>query len=302
MYEDLSSLISRLREMVDDDNPQKGYWKEVWSLIKEISAGFKTTRFPTKQEREESWNRFQELVQEAKARGEADRARVAEQEKNWDKRKRKSDEARSEILVKTHYTRPSTGIEQAIAAPILLPIQMVDAILRKILGLEDLDARKEELLSCNKAMREAWDLFGEHKADLLPADKAHIYKTLSDAQARLDAAWADYKEEGNRLWRMKQEAWERRQKEREEKHQQFVERVNANIEKLEGNLEKAKEALERHESRLEKLREDYENAWSDSFKERCSGWIDECEEKVRDIQASIERMEGWLDEERSKLR
>lgn len=100
MYEDLSSLISRLREMVDDDNPQKGYWKEVWSLIKEISAGFKTTRFPTKQEREDAWNRFQELVQEAKARGEADRARVAEQEKNWDKRKRKSDEARSEILVK----------------------------------------------------------------------------------------------------------------------------------------------------------------------------------------------------------
>jgi chromosome segregation ATPase len=204
--------------------------------------------------------------------------------------------------VKAHYTRPSTGIEQAIAAPILIPIQMVDAILRKILGLEDLDARKEELLSCNKAMREAWDLFGEHKADLLPADKAQIYKTLSDAQARLDAAWADYKDESNRLFRLKQEAWERRQKEREEKHQQFVERVNANIEKLEGNLGKAKDALERNENRLEKLREDYENAWSDSFKERCSGWIDECEEKVRDIQSSIERLEGWLDEERSKLR
>lgn len=302
MYEDLSSLLARLREMVDEDSPQKGYWKEVWSLIKAISAGFKTTRFATKQEREEAWNRFQELVEEAKARGEADRARIAEQEKNWDKRKRKSDEARSEILIKTHYTRPSTGIEQAIAAPILLPIQMVDAILRKILGLEDLDARKEELLSCNKAMREAWELFSEHKAELLPADKAHIYKTLSDAQARLDAAWAEYKDEGNRLWRMKQEAWERRQKEREEKHQQFVERVNANIQKLEGNLEKAKEALERHESRLEKLREDYENAWNDSFKDRCSGWIDECEEKVRDIQSSIERLEGWLDEERSKLR
>ncbi len=302
MYEDLSSLISRLREMVDEDSPQKGYWKQVWSLIKEISAGFKTTRFPTKQEREEAWRRFQELVEEAKARGEADRARIAEQERNWEKRKRNSDQARSEILVKAHYTRPSTGIEQAIAAPILLPIQLVDAILRKILGLEDLDARKEELLSCNKAMREAWDLFGELKADLLPADKAQIYKTLSDAQARLDAAWADYKEEGNRLWRLKQEAWERRQKEREEKHQQFVERVNANIQKLEGNLEKAKDALERHESRLEKLREDYENAWSDSFKERCSGWIDECQEKVSDIQASIERLEGWLDEERSKLR
>jgi len=302
MYENLQSLISQLCEMIGDDKPQKGYWKEVWSLIKEISAGFKATRFATKQEREEAWNLFQELVQQAKIRGEVDRARIAEQEKNWDKRRRQSDQARSKILVKAHYTRPSTGIEQAIVGPILLPLQMVDALLRKILGLEDLDARKEELLSCSRSMREAWDAFTEHKADLLPGDKAQMYKTLSDAQARLDAAWADYKEGANRLWRLKQEAWELRQKQREEKHQLFVERVNANIQKLEGNLEKAKDALDRNETRLEKLRDDYDNAWSDGFKERCSEWIDQCEEKIANIQASIDRLEGWLNEERTKLR
>src|ERR1043166_3449643 len=218
MYQDLHSLIARLREMVETENPQKGYWKETWSLINEISADIKKTHFATKQERQETWNRFQVLVQEAKTRSERDRVRIAEREKNWQNRRAKSDRARSEILVKTHYTRPSTGIEQAIAAPILVPIQTAEALLRKILGLADLDARKEELLSCNNAMREAWELFSEHKANLLPDDKAQTYKTLSDAQARLDAAWADYKEEGNRLWRLKQEAWERRREEREEKH------------------------------------------------------------------------------------
>ncbi|HWQ90336.1 MAG TPA: hypothetical protein VN673_01600 [Clostridia bacterium] len=302
MYEDLSSLISRLHGMVDEESPQKGYWKQVWSLIKEISAGFKTTRFATKQEREEAWKRFQELVEEAKARGEADRVRIAEQETNWEKRKRESDHARSEILVKTHYTRPSTGIEQAIAAPILLPLQMVDAILRNILGLEDLDARKEELLSCSKTMRESWDLFNERKADLLPGDKAQLYKVLSDAQERLDAAWAAYKDESNRLFRLKQEAWERRKQERDEKHRLFVQRVTENISKLEGKLESATSALARHEARLEKLRDDLDNAWNDDFKERCSGWIEECEAKISDIQESVGRMTSWIDEERAKLR
>ena len=167
--------------------------------------------------------------------------------------------------------------------------------------MEDLDIVKEELQSCSAHMREAWQLFTESKSDLLPADKAHIYKLLSDAQARLDAAWAHWKDEKNRLFTLKKEAWERRQQEREEKHQHFVERVTANIEKLEAKLEGAKSALERHEAHLEKLRDDYNNAWSDNFGERCSGWIEECEEKVADIQASIERMETWLSEERAKL-
>ncbi len=301
-YQELNDLIVRLRDLVEEANPRKGYWKELWSLARQISDGFHSTRFLTRADKDQAWTEFQAIREEANQRSAADRARIEEQQKQWENRQHRSSEIRSKLIVKTAHTRPSTEIERAIAAPILLPIQLIDAALRKILGLEDLDAVKEELQFCSEHMREAWQLFTEGKSDLLPADKAYIYKLLSDAQARLDAAWSHWKDEKSRLFTLKKEAWERRKQEREEKHQQFGERVTANIEKLEAKLEGAKSALERNEAHLEKLRDDYNNAWSDSFRERCSEWIEECEEKAGDIQASIERMETWLSEERSKLR
>lgn len=301
-YQELNDLITRLRALVEESDPQKGYWKELWAFVREISDGFRAARFPSRAERDEAWAKFHALREQANQRSATERARIEERKKQWETRQQRSSEARSKIIIKTAHTRPSTEIERAIAAPILLPIQLIDAALRKILGLEELDAVKEELQFCSQHMREAWQLFTEMKGEMLPADKAHIYKVLSDAQARLDAAWARWKDDSNRLFTLKKEAWERRKQEREEKHHQFVERVTANIEKLEGKLESAKSALERHEARLEKLRDDYNNAWSDGFRERCSGWIEECEEKIADIQASIEKMETWLGEERAKLR
>jgi predicted nucleic acid-binding Zn-ribbon protein len=81
-----------------------------------------------------------------------------------------------------------------------------------------------------------------------------------------------------------------------------VERVEANISKLEGKLESAKTALDRQETHLDKLRDDYSNAWNDKFRERCSEWIEQGEEKISDIKEHIDRLETWLDEERSKIK
>ena len=301
-YSQLNALIDQLRDAVEETEPRKGYWSELWALARQIQAEFKGTRYPTNADRTEAWNRFNELRDNARQRSESNRARMEANESSWEKKTKASSQARSAVERKVYHTRPTTDFERALAAPILLPIQMVDAILRNILGMEQPDEVKEDLLSCNKYMREAWDLFGRSKDALLPADKAQTYKSLSEAQARLDSAWAAWKDQSNRIWRLKREQWEIRKQERDEKHRLFVQRVTENITKLEGKLESATSALARHEARLEKLREDLDNAWSDSFKECCSEWIEECEKRISDIQESISRMDGWIDEERAKLR
>lgn len=50
-----------------------------------------------------------------------------------------------------------------------------------------------------------------------------------------------------------------------------------------------------------RLRDDYSSARSDGFRDRCGQWIDEEEDRIRDIESSIDRIGGWLQEERGKL-
>ena len=301
-YKELDDLIEQLKEAVEEGDPQKGYWKELWALVKRIGAGFKGTRYPSNEDKNKAWSRFRELREQASARSESDRARVEEQKKEWEKRKEQSLKTRCKVEGKSTQARPLSSLERGVGNIILAPLLLVEAILRDIFGLEKLDQIKEELLNCNAKMREAWELFNTHKGDLLPGDKAQTYKSLIAAQERLDRAWADWKARNNEFYEANREVWKRKQREYEEKHQQFVERVEANISKLESRLGKAKTALERQEANLDKLRDDYANAWSDGFRERCSEWIDECEEKISDIKADIDKVETWIDEERAKLR
>jgi hypothetical protein len=301
-YKELDALIEQLKEAVEDNDPQKGHWKELWALAKQIGSGFKETRYPTKSDKDDAWNRFQELREQASARSDEDRTRIEKQKQEWEGRQERSSQARSKVEGRAAQTRPLSGIEQAIGGIILAPILLVDAILRDILGLEQLDQVKEELLSCNAKMWEAWDLFSQHKNDLLPGDKSKTYETLFAAQERLNQAWADWKSRNNLLFEARREERKRKQREYEEKHQRFVERVEANISKLEGKLESAKAALDRQETHLDKLRDDYSNAWNDKFRERCSEWIEQGEEKISDIKEHIERLETWLEEERSKIK
>ena len=44
------------------------------------------------------------------------------------------------------------------------------------------------------------------------------------------------------------------------------------------------------------------SAWSDGYRERVEGWIDEEEHAIDDIEAQIRQVEDWLEEDRSKLR
>ena len=304
-YRELEKMIDQLRVQVHSTDPHKGYWKELWALVRQVGGGFKGARYDTREEKDAAWQRFQELCAEAKRKGDESKREMEVRQKEWEQRKSRSERARSSIEGRASGSQPLSGFERAICDMVLAPLTIMAHVVNTLLGLREkteFEKAREELHQCSAKMKEAWRAFSEHKRELLPADKAHCFQTLTDAQEKLNDAWTRLKHAQDQFYTARRAAHEQRQQEWEEKQRGFRERVSANIDKLEGNLAKARSALSRQESHLDKLESDYSSAWNDSFRDKCSGWIDEAKDKIADIRSSIDRMETWLEEERGKLR
>ena len=310
-YQELDALISELQGLVEETSPQKGYWKQLWNLVGEIGRGFKGTRYPSRGDKDGAWKRFESLVEQAKARSAENKERIREREREFERRKNRSERARRTIEGQAAGARPLSGFERGIADIFLLPLTLAERLFEALIGIKaksELEQIHDELRLCGQRLKDAWRAFSDSKDAMLPGDKAQVYQTLTKAQERLNLAWdrwkaakGEFREAQQRLWEAKQQEWEERRREREIKHQQFAGRARENVRKLEDKLDNARNALSRHEAHLDKLRGDYDSAWSDSFRDRCSGWIDECEGKISSIREHIERLEGWIDEERRKL-
>jgi len=294
-YTDLNDMIEGLRSAVEDDTSQRGYWANLWSLVGNIKARFREVRYPTNAQKQDAWKRLEGLIRQARDRSERERRDRDKKQKAWEEKVARSDQARGRLSSKVAASTPVNELERMIATVVLAPLILLENILRDVLGLEQLDEVHEDLKKCSAALRQAWQFFNETKGVLLPAAKHSAYEELSKAQNRLNAAWDRWKDAKNRAHEERRRAWQARQADRRR-------RIEANIDKLEAKLDKAEGALSRSRAHLSTLESDYESAWSDSFKERCQDWINEEETRMRDIEASIDKMRGWLDEERDKLR
>ena len=301
---DLDELIDRLEGLVHLDHPEKGYWKEVWSLVKEIGGSFKETRYESKADKDLAWDRFQGLCREAKERSSSNQAEIEKRNRDWQERSDRSGSARRRIEVAAGSSVPASGLDKLLGEMIFLPLTLVRRVIDSLLdpsGNSQFDEARAELLQCNATMKRAWDIFKENSRDLLPDDRSKCFEILKEAQDRLNAAWAELKSSQDRFYAERRTAHAEKQREWERRQADFRSHVIANIEKIEGNIDKAENALERKKSHLDKLEDDYRNAWNDKFRDKCSDWIDEAKNRIADIEESIERMKRWLSEERGKL-
>jgi hypothetical protein len=274
---ELDNLIEDLRGIVEESEPQKGYWRNLWALVREIGAGFKGIRYPTREDREVAWSQYQELIAQAKQRSEDEKER--------------SRITLESIQSMADSSRPASddgGFD--LFAIFLLPLTIAVAAVEAIFGateLDELNPIREELKKCNSQLQEAWRLFNERKHEMLPGDRQKAWESLQEAKQKIDEGWDQWKEKNTEI--------------RERKNREWRERIEANIEKLEGQLDKARAALERQQSHLEDLNEKYSEARGDGYRSRVSQWIDECEEKIESIKESIDRLEQWLSDARDKL-
>jgi hypothetical protein len=276
-HEDLSAKIRKLDSKVAAAKPFFGVFlthqgNDVFELIKEIQEDFKSgIRYPTKAERDEAWQTFFNL------REDAYRIRNEQYEQ-------KSRQHYDEI---GHYLRDAywNAFEDAIG---------------DIITLNLMKTTKEDMKWKGQQLREAGQLLSKHKHEMTKEHKAEIHERIVKIRENHDVFWERYREyqkEKQQIYEQKKQAWEEGQARR----QHAKERIQANIEKNKESLRKAEDALDRQKQHRRKLEDDIASAYSDSFRERAEGWLDECNDKITDIEDSIQRLESWIQEGRDKL-
>lgn len=288
---EIDGLLDELETTVDSITPLQTKWKPVWDQIRAIAASFKGSRYPSRQEREEAWTRFQSLI-----------GRVREVQAKEDRLRESmsgvSERHKYEILAKARDAIPAgNGFAEGLASVFLAPIGLAGALLNRFLPGPQVDETKEMLKACSEALSEGWALLSRHKVEMLGHDKQEAFEALTKAKESLQYAWDQWKEAQQKAYEARCQARE----EREARHTVLRERVESHIEKLEQWLERLLEILTKREAHLEELREKRDSAWNDGFRERVEGWIDEEEENIRGIKEKIERVEGWLEEAREKV-
>jgi len=277
----IEALLDSLEALVDEAEGKRGKWKDVWSEIRSIGQEFKESRFPTVQDRQTAWSRFQSIVARVKACQEQAmheiEGRVGESERHLEQIRSYAWEA-----------TPSSASADALLAIFTGGLSvLVKEGVQAILG--PFDERKLELQRCNKAMKEGWAYLSENKTAMLGKHKQEAFNALKNASDSLEAAWDAWKrgrrEAIDRFRAEKQAAWEARKA----KQETWETKMRENISTLEERLGRLESALDHRESNLSKLEGMRDSAWSDSYRERVDGWIDEEQERINGIKEKIIR-------------
>lgn len=291
---EIEALVDSLKALVDEAEGERGKWKDVWSDIKSIGQSFKESRFPTVQDRQAAWNRFQSIVARVKASQERAREEV-------EKRVNESKYHLEQILSYAERATPSSGSADALLAIFTGGLSVLIKLgLDAILG--PFDERKFELQKCNETMKEGWAYLSKNKTAMLGKHKQEAFNALKAASDSLTAAWDTWRGERQRAIDQfraeKQVTWETRQANRED----WEARMRENITKLGAGLDRLESALNRRQSNLSKLEGMRDSAWSDSYRERVDGWIDEEHERIAEIKEKINQTKEWISDAEAKLR
>jgi len=269
----LRGRVERLADQLRGDHASLR-WGEIWGEIKALSQELKSARFNTKEERDEAWARFQDIVgdvkiiQETQKRKQHEREIVSESHKKW-------------ILHYVHRAHPVTGIIS----------DLIDAganVIGQFLPGGETDQKKDELQSCSENLHRARQELSEKKGEMLGRDKHEVFEAIKEAQEALNAAWERWREAKSAAHAARQSAWR--------------ERIMHRIANLEERLSTLYDKLSKAESHLAELESKRASAWNDSFRDRVDGWIAEAQDRIDGLRGKVREVEGWLDEERGKLR
>jgi chromosome segregation ATPase len=291
---EIEALLDSLETLVDEAEGKRGKWKDVWGEIKSVGQAFKESMFPTAQDRQSAWNRFQSIIANVKAGQEKAKEIVEE-------RVRESKYHLEQILSYAERATPPSGSADALLAictgglSVLIKVG-IDAILGPF------DDRKFELQKCNEAMKEGWAYLSKNKATMLGNHKQEAFDALKSASDSLTAAWDTWRRERqgaiDQFRAEKQAAWEARQAKREA----WEMRIRDNISNLKDRLDRLESALDHRQSNLSKLEDMRDSAWSDSYRDRVDDWISDEHERIADIERKIDQIKGWVSDMEAKLR
>ncbi|HOL72869.1 MAG TPA: hypothetical protein PLA43_20495 [Bryobacteraceae bacterium] len=290
----IEALLDSLRSLADAAEGKTAKWSDVWEEIRNIGKAFKESRFPSPEDRQAAWDRFQSIVARVKECQKRARQEVSE-------RISQSERHLEHIRSYAFKATPSSDSADAILAIATGGLSLVIKLgMEAILG--PFDERKLELDRCSKALKEGWAYLSQNKAEMLGKHKKEAFDALSSASDSLGSAWDTWKtgrqQAIEHYRREKRAAWEARQAKREA----WETRMRDNRAKLEDRLDRLEGALERRRSHLSELHDMRSTARSDSYRDRVDGWISEEEERIAEIEQKIDQVKEWISEIDAKLR
>lgn len=262
---DLDNKIDLLASQFDYSYSNKCNYKELWSTIKEISSDFKNTSYPSSDKRNESWMKFQAIIQRVKDR----------QANEYEKRNNLIAESSSH-LYKLESLADSAGpisglydvaLFVATGGLSLITKMALEALLGKS------DEEHERLRERSEIMKTAWNYLSDHKTKMTGRDKAKAYELLQKTGSQLDSDWQRWKVQRNKI---------------------FITR----LEKAECKLE---EALSHRQEHLDELISKYENARPGNYRDRVEDWIDKERDNIANIEAKLDNVRVKLSEIRAAL-
>jgi len=142
----------------------------------------------------------------------------------------------------------------------------------------------EDMKALGRVLRDAGELLSKYKMEMFGEHKQECFQAIGDMRAVHDA------------W------WEMLKGHRSQRQEDFQQRVRANLEKNYERHRKATDALHRVRAHADDLRDKISSAWNDDFRDRATEWLSEAEDKITDIENSIQEIEGWIHEDEQKLR
>ncbi|MFH1652543.1 MAG: hypothetical protein ABIE74_00645 [Pseudomonadota bacterium] len=151
-----------------------------------------------------------------------------------------------------------------------------------LFGLDPPDVEEMKVLS--RVLRNAGSILSKYKEEIFGEHKQECFERIQEIR-RIHDAW-----------------WEELKRHRSKRQEEFQLRARVNLEKNHERHRKATDALRRVRNHADDLRDKISSAWNDDFRDRASIWLSEAEDKIRDIEESIQRIEDWIREDEEKLR
>lgn len=264
--------------------PSQEVWDEVFDKINKIQESFKTVVYPSRDLRENAWNIFCDL-----------RNKAYEQKRHW-----------NTVQSFSHMEDILQMLDRAMYSA-------VGAFIVEIVTIGFLKTSKEEMFELQKKLNEAIQYYNEVKQFMHKPQREKVRKKIDEVRQSHNDFWERYREASNQLnvqYAEKQARWKEQMNENKEKARANLdknitqlevaldkkEKIEANITKNEENLEKAREALSRFENKRDELQEKIDDSSNNNWIEKAEGWLEEHENKIKNIEEQIERLEGWIEE------
>ena len=291
---EIEALIDSLETLVKEVEGKGGRWKDIWDEIKDIGQAFKGSRFPSAEDRQATWKRFQTVIGHVKESQEKTR-------EMFEERLHESKHHLDHVLSRAERAAPSSALDDVI---LTIATAGLNVVIREGISaiLGPFDERKMELQRCSETMSEWWAYLSSQKAEMLGKHKQEAFNALKRASDVLTEEWNTWRgqrqEAVDRFQAEKQAAWEEGQAKREA----WETRIRENISNLEDRLDRLESALDHRQSVLSNLEDKRDSAWSDDYIENIDGWIGEEEGRISDIERNINKIKGWKSDAEAKLR